>query len=69
MPDISYMIELDSLKNFCSVNYSLKRLICFAQAHIVINMADIKRKTFGAYVGQMRHYTEQKFFRESSSII
>ena len=32
------MIEFDALKNFCSVNYSLKGLISFAQAHVVSNM-------------------------------
>ena len=26
MPDLSYIIELDCLKNFCSVNYSPKGL-------------------------------------------
>ena len=27
MPDLSYIIELDCLKNFCSVNYSPKGLV------------------------------------------
>ena len=37
------MRELDSLKNFCSVNYSLKSLIYFAQVHNVSNI-DINDK-------------------------
>ena len=54
------MIEFDALKNFCSVNYSLKGLISFAQAHVVSNMVlnGNVRETLGACTGQMRHFRE-----------
>ena len=68
------MIELDSLKNICSVNYFPNCLLWPVQANIVRNI-DVngnESETLGACTGQRRHFgeefTEQKLFRGSSSI-
>ena len=54
------MIELDSLKNFCSVNNSLKSLFSFAQSHIVSNIDANGNEgdNLGACTGQIRHFGE-----------
>ena len=55
-----YTIELDCLKNLCSVNYSRKFLTSLVQADRVSNI-DVngnKRETSGARTGQMRHFGE-----------
>ena len=52
------MRERDSLKNFCSVNNSLKSLICFAQIHNVSNIDTNgnKMETLRVCTGQIRHF-------------
>ena len=54
------MIELDSLKNICSVNYSPKYLIWPVQAPKVSNIDanGNEQETLGACTGQMRRFGE-----------
>ena len=54
------MIEFDSLKSFCSVNYSLKCLIRPVQAPKVSNIDanGNEKESLGACTGQMRYFRE-----------